>query len=853
VKSSQVFAAVAVLLAALAWVWLGDLRGVNGESRSLEEEMRALDASVIAESELHRDVLSARAGMLRNYDPLVREDRDLQAAVSRLRVMAADEEIAAAGARLANLVARQEEWIERFKSDNALLQNSLAYFELFSAGLTQHEGTFLPKVSALDSAMLHLTLDTSPAVTADVKDRLAAISTTELATTGLATTRRAITGLPSSEADLVRGLVTHGHMLLRVLPATDSALKALFAVQSDAEQHRIRETILQRQRAAEVKATQSRYVLLAISLILVVLLLNVGTRLRSRARALRQRAAVEHLIAGISTRFISARPHEVAGVAEQALRELAQYVCADRAYFQGSPRATGRPVFTFFWCDEGVDLPPWWPEKAMALACGIRASAGGTIEIRTAEKHAAAEDRDLLQAAGVRSWLCVPVSSGNCSTAIIGFDTVRDREMLGGIELGLLRMAVDAFTSATHGACLEHERERLHTKLQQARRMEVVGALTSGIAHNFNNIIGAILGYAETAQAYLPPKARAADNLTEIRRAGDRARDLVQQILTFGRRRAARRTQISVAALLDEAKSLLDATLPKHAHVVIHETAPKVQVSGESSQLQQVILNLCNNAAQAMDTPGAIEIEVSVRQVAPAARVEPGDLPPGNYAVISVPDPGRGMDEATLERIFEPFFTTRLEGNGLGLATVREIVLEHGGTIHVRSAPREGTQFNVWLPTNTARREAQRLEAPDTEVRGNGEIVLVLEPDRTRLLRHEEILAALHYEPAGFTEPDEAQAACLSEPGRFDAVLLCAHQHNMTACLEQAAMLQTCVPGLPVILATRFAGEWGAPALAEAGIAEIIHQPLSSVELAGALARCMSAISGESRSLHNAA
>jgi CheY-like chemotaxis protein len=266
-----------------------------------------------------------------------------------------------------------------------------------------------------------------------------------------------------------------------------------------------------------------------------------------------------------------------------------------------------------------------------------------------------------------------------------------------------------------------------------------------------------------------------------------------------------------------------------------------------------VILNLCNNAAQAMDAPGTIEIEVTVREVAPSARVGPGELTVGSYAVISVTDPGRGMDEATLERIFEPFFTTRLEGNGLGLATVREIVLEHGGTVHVRSVPKEGTRFDVWLPTNTSRPEVPRLEAQDTAVRGNGEVVLVLEVDRTRLLRHEEILAALGYEPAGFTQPAEARDACHSEPTRFDAALLCAHQHNMTACLEHAAMLQTCIPGLPVILATRYAGEWSAPALAEAGIAEIIHQPLSSVELAGALARCVSAGASESRSLHNAA
>jgi signal transduction histidine kinase len=836
VKSTRVFAVVVVLLASLGWVWLTGMSDVSEESRSLEADMRALDASVIAESELHRDVLSARAGMLRNYDPLVREERELRAAVDRLRTRTTDEDIVAASARLARLVARQEQWMEQFKSDNALLQNSLAYFELFSASLGQESGTLLPKVSALDSAMLHLTLDTSPAVTADVENRLAAIPTT---------------GLPAATGDLVRGLVTHGRMLLRVLPETDSALKALFAVPSDAEQNRIRETILRRQRAAEIRATHSHYILLGISLLLMVLLLNVGARLRSRARALRRRAALEHLIAGISTRFISARPHEIADVAGHALEELARYVHADRAYFHGSPRSTGRPSFTYSWCSAGVELPPQWPQKALALACDVQATASGTREIRVVQQHAAEKERDLLQAAGVRSWLCVPVSSGDCSTAIIGFDTVRNRPILSGSESGLLRMAVDAFSSAAQGACLEQEQVRLHAKLQQARRMEIIGALTSGIAHNFNNIIGAILGYAETAQTYLPSKARAADNLTEIRRAGDRARDLVQQILTFGRRRAARRAQISVRALLGESKSLLDATLPKHAQVVVHELSPRVLVSGQSSQLQQVILNLCNNAAQAMDAPGTIDIEVSIRRVTAAATAEADELPPGNYAVISVTDPGRGMDETTLERIFEPFFTTRLEGNGLGLATVREIVLEHGGTIHVRSAPGEGTRFDVWLPTNTAHSEPPRLEAADTEVRGNGALVLVLEADRVRLLRHEEILAALGYEPAGFTEPGDALAACRAEPARFDAALLCANQHNMKACLQQAAVLHTCVPGLPLILATRSAGEWSASALAEAGIGEIIHQPLSSVELASALARCVSAT--ESRSLHNAA
>jgi CheY-like chemotaxis protein len=287
---------------------------------------------------------------------------------------------------------------------------------------------------------------------------------------------------------------------------------------------------------------------------------------------------------------------------------------------------------------------------------------------------------------------------------------------------------------------------------------------------------------------------------------------------------------------------MLDATLPEHARLVVGNTPPQVFVSGEFSQLQQVIVNLCNNAAQAMDAPGDIGVAVAMRELPPSAALEPGDLQPGSYVVISVTDPGRGMEEATLERIFEPFFTTRMEGNGLGLATVREIVLEHAGRVNVQSVPQAGTRFDVWLPERSSVTEGQHGDESPALSRGNGETILVLESDRSRLLRHEEILAALGYEPAGFTEPAAARAACLSDTIHFDAALLCAHVNGMAAALEHAATLQECVPGLPVILATPSTRQWHAPALAEAGIAEIIHQPLSSVELASALARSLESV-----------
>ena len=806
-----VLASTAVLIAPLAWLWVAD------SNSSLQQELRALDAAVLADSELHRDVLSARAGMLHNYDPLVRDELDLRAAVELLREKAPDAEIAAAAERLSGLVTREEEWMERFKSENALLHNSLAYFELFSTNLTRHGGTLVPQVSALNSAMLHLTLDTSPEVTAEVESHLDAISSG---------------GLPAADAELTRGLLTHGRMLARLLPETDNTLKSLFAVAGDAQQQVIRELIQKREHSSETQARHSRYVLLGVCLALVLLLVYAGGRLRSRARALRQRAALEHMIAGISTRFISARPQELVAVAQRALQELAEYVHADRAYFHGAPRAPGRPALTFCWCTQGVEARPQWPQQAMGLVHRFEATLSGTIEVNSVEQLSSGDHKDAFEAAGVRSWLCIPASGGPDTAGILGFDTVRDQPLVRGPELGLLRMVADAFTNAAQGKCLEQEREQLETKLQSARRMEVVGALTSGIAHNFNNIIGAILGYTETAQAQLRSPGPMSDHLSEIRRAGERARDLVHHILTFGRRRALRRSKVSIRALINDARSMLDATLPEHARVVVGTTPPQVFVSGEFSQLQQVVVNLCNNAAQAIDAPGEIGIAVAMREP-PSAAFEPGDLQPGSYVIISVTDPGRGMDEATLERIFEPFFTTRMEGNGLGLATVREIVLEHAGRITVHSVPQAGTRFDVWLPERSSATEApSATEEPGSDEspapgRGNGETILVLEADRSRLLRHEEILAALGYEPAGFTEPAAARAACLSDTVHFDAALLCAHVNGMAAALEHAATLQACVPGLPVILATPSTRQWHAPALAEAGIAEIIHQPLS--------------------------
>jgi CheY-like chemotaxis protein len=211
---------------------------------------------------------------------------------------------------------------------------------------------------------------------------------------------------------------------------------------------------------------------------------------------------------------------------------------------------------------------------------------------------------------------------------------------------------------------------------------------------------------------------------------------------------------------------------------------------------------------------------------------------PGRYVMIAVSDTGAGMDTSTQARVFEPFFTTKAEANGLGLATVLEILQKHRGTAEVRSIVGVGTHFDIWLPCESNGDSIPLLRAPAISPRGMGQSVLIFDADRARLLRHEEIIAALGYEPIGFTDPTEVKTACLAHPDRFDAALIC-HRYGTSSALELAASLRE--TALPIILATVSAADFNAQALANAGISELIHHPLSSVEVAGALMRCVAA------------
>jgi hypothetical protein len=290
--------------------------------------------------------------------------------------------------------------------------------------------------------------------------------------------------------------------------------------------------------------------------------------------------------------------------------------------------------------------------------------------------------------------------------------------------------------------------------------------------------------------------------------------------------------------LLDETASLLRATLPAGVELVVPGAPSGLKVLGEWAQVQQIILNLCKNAAQAMEGSGRVVITADAQDLDQARLLSHGEPAAGRYVRLIVSDNGPGFSEEVARRLFEPFFTTRPGGTGLVLATVRKIVHDHEGAINVVSTPGQGSRFEAWLPAaDGGERPAATVAETAPPRLGKGETVLIVDDERNRLLGHEETVAALGYEPIGFERSADAIRAVHAEPARFDAILV--SQGSVQAALDLARALHALAPRKPILLATRSAVDVGPDALVRAGIGDLVRRPFASAELAAALSRSL--------------
>jgi signal transduction histidine kinase/ActR/RegA family two-component response regulator len=407
-------------------------------------------------------------------------------------------------------------------------------------------------------------------------------------------------------------------------------------------------------------------------------------------------------------------------------------------------------------------------------------------------------------------------------------------------DLDLLSRVAVPCAQAIKGVRAREERDRLMAALRQSQKMEAVGTLAGGIAHDFNNMLTPILGYTELITARLPPGDTLRQELGEVKKSALRAKNLVRQILAFSRQTGQELVCLALAPVMGECLKMLRSTLP--TTIAFHQDlAPDCgQVMADAIQIQQILINLCTNAAHAMEGSGG-RLEVSLRQI----EVNPGEplagqeCRPGKYLRVVVGDTGCGMDKATRERIFEPYFTTKEQGKGtgIGLALVHGIIKGHGGYLSVYSEPGQGTTFSLYFPV-CCDAGGQLAKALDVSIPRGSERMLLVDDEEEVLNMLKEMSEYLGYRVVAVSDSAEAYALFCSRPEDFDLVVTDQTMPGLTG-VDLARKIFTLKPGLPIIICTGFSEALTDGKAREFGLAGYIMKPVVMGDFARVVRRAL--------------
>jgi DNA-binding response OmpR family regulator/anti-sigma regulatory factor (Ser/Thr protein kinase) len=380
---------------------------------------------------------------------------------------------------------------------------------------------------------------------------------------------------------------------------------------------------------------------------------------------------------------------------------------------------------------------------------------------------------------------------------------------------------------------VEGQKKQLEMELYQSQKMEAIGTLAGGIAHDFNNILSIILGNSELALDSLQELDPIRQNLEQIFTAANRAKEITYQLLSFCRKGDSKQHPLNLNTIIGESLKLMRASLPTNIEIRQNLLDGSHAVLGDATQIHQIMINLCTNAAHAMQDKGG-RIEVSLKNVTlePSHDAQYKGLPPGNYIKMIVSDTGHGINPQIMDQIFDPYFTTKDvgKGTGMGLSLVRGIVKSHGGEIRVDSKPGEFTNINILLPVIDEAELATDGRSSEIAPRGD-EKVLIVDDEEMIVDILTQLLSQLGYQTVSMTDSSKALEAFRIHPDAYDLVISDMTMPKLTG-IQLAQKMRKIRPDIPIIICSGYSEQISIEKSKKYGIQAFIMKPVIMNDMA---------------------
>ena len=565
-----------------------------------------------------------------------------------------------------------------------------------------------------------------------------------------------------------------------------------------------------------------------------ILIATDVTARKEAERRLDDRVRLEQLVTEVSTRFIDMEIADVDEGLVRALGEIGDACGLDRAFVFQCEEDAREFVRSHSWCADGVEPFPKSIREDRSLGLGWivpRIRAGRDVYVRSVEalgpefRH----ERDQLTELGSRSFGCVPMTAGGRLRGFFGFDRTRSELDWDAEQSALMRIVADVIANTLERKHSEESRTELEQQLRQSQKLEAIGTLAGGFAHDFNNILMGVRGQAELLRSRHPDDEHVRRASSVLDTAAERASRLTRKILGIARGGERVQEPVNVHSLVLEVCELLDHTIPKDIAVERRLEAELPSLVGDGGSLQQVIVNLAVNARDAMPSGGTLCFETRNAAIDEESSRSFPELEAGVHVRLDVVDTGEGMDAETQQRIFEPFFSTKQpgRGTGLGLWSVYGIVREHGGALRVESELGQGTRFTIWLPVSEAPEVSVGTRAPDPPVRGKGTVLIV---DDEPIVRQtaSEFVRSLGYRALLASNGAEAVEVFGELSEEIDVVLLDLIMPEMDgrACFQALRKIDARVP---IVLSSGYGYEEAMEDFPEGGLAGLLTKPYPSL------------------------